>query len=170
MKVNDVMNWRNYFPEFPLRIDPLIDDSTLRDGVQMPGIATSPKDTAKIAFMLDQLGIERIEVHHFQKPDKEAVKLINELNLNARIAGWCRSLKDDIDEALSSDFKEIGISHPVSYIHLKANWGNRNDDELLRRVIEVVEYAAKDQGLRVFVHGEDSTRADWNFERKFITR
>jgi isopropylmalate/homocitrate/citramalate synthase len=26
----------------------------------------------------------------------------------------------------------------------------------------------KTTGLRTFVHGEDSTRADWNFEKKFI--
>jgi isopropylmalate/homocitrate/citramalate synthase len=38
----------------------------------------------------------------------------------------------------------------------------------LNKVVETVEYAAKDHGLRVFVHGEDSTRADWKFERKFI--
>ncbi len=168
MKTNNKMNWRNFFPESPLKTEPILDDSTLRDGVQMPGIATSPEDTAKIAFMLDQIGIERIEVHHFQKPDKEAVRLIHDLNLKARIAGWCRALKDDIDEALKSDFKEVGISHPVSYIHLRSKWGDRTDEELLRRVIDVVEYAAKDHGLRVFVHGEDSTRADWNFERKFI--
>jgi isopropylmalate/homocitrate/citramalate synthase len=38
----------------------------------------------------------------------------------------------------------------------------------LDNVTEVVEYAAKTHGLRTFVHGEDSTRADWNFEKKFI--
>jgi isopropylmalate/homocitrate/citramalate synthase len=32
----------------------------------------------------------------------------------------------------------------------------------------VVEYASKTNGLRTFVHGEDSTRADWEFEKKFI--
>jgi isopropylmalate/homocitrate/citramalate synthase len=33
--------------------------------------------------------------------------------------------------------------------------------------VDSVEYA-KDHGLVVFVHGEDSTRADWNFEKEFI--
>jgi isopropylmalate/homocitrate/citramalate synthase len=32
----------------------------------------------------------------------------------------------------------------------------------------MVEYAAKTHGLTTFVHGEDSTRADWNFEKQFI--
>lgn len=165
IKNND---WKQYFGKVPLDVEPVIDDSTLRDGVQMPGIAASPEDTAKIAQLLDQLGVERLELHHFQKPDKEAVKLIHNMSLNASVAGWCRALKEDIDAALESDFKDIGISHPVSYIHLRSKWKDKSDDDLLSRVIDVVEYAAKDHGLRVFVHGEDSTRAEWNFEKRFI--
>ena len=38
----------------------------------------------------------------------------------------------------------------------------------MENVTDVVEYAAKTHGLRTFIHGEDSTRADWNFEKKFI--
>jgi 2-isopropylmalate synthase len=33
--------------------------------------------------------------------------------------------------------------------------------------VDVVEYA-HDHGLIVFIHGEDSTRADWDYERRFI--
>jgi len=77
-------------------------------------------------------------------------------------------VKEDIDDAIDCGFEEIGISHPVSYIHFEAKWPDKTEEELLRRVVEAVEYAAKDHGLRVFVHGEDSTRADWNFERRFI--
>ena len=168
MLPDEIGNWKDYFHQMPLKVDPLIDDSTLRDGVQMPGIAASPGDTAKIAELLDGIGVERIEVHHFQEPDREAVKLIHDKNLRARVAGWCRAVKADIDNALSCDFKEIGISHPVSYIHIKSKWPELSIDDILSRVTEVVEYAAKNHGLRVFVHGEDSTRADWDFEKKFI--
>jgi len=156
------------FPKLPLEVEPIIDDTTLRDGVQMPGLAASPEDTAHIARLLDSIGIERIELHHYQKQDKKAIKLIQDMNLNARIAGWCRALKSDIDDALTCDFNEVGISHPVSHIHFKTKWPEKMEDELLEGVVGTVEYAAKDHGLRVFVHGEDSTRADWRFERKFI--
>jgi len=156
------------FPRLPLKVDPIIDDTTLRDGVQMPGLAASPEDTAQIARLLDSIGVERIELHHFQRQDKKAIKLIQDMNLNARIAGWCRALKSDIDDALKCDFSEVGISHPVSYIHFKTKWPEKTGDELLQGVVDTVEYAARNHGLRVFVHGEDSTRADWRFERKFI--
>jgi len=161
-------DWKKYFHQLPLKVNPIIDDSTLRDGVQMPGIAASPEHTAEIARLLDELGAERIEIHHFQEPDQRAVKLIHRMSLKSRIAGWCRTVRDDIDNALKCDFKEIGISHPVSYIHINSKWPNTSRSEILSRVTDVVEYAAKDHGLRVFVHGEDSTRADWDFEKQFI--
>ncbi|MEM2970202.1 MAG: isopropylmalate synthase, partial [Candidatus Bathyarchaeia archaeon] len=163
------MNFEKFgFSFLPLHTDPIIDDTTLRDGVQMPGLAVTPTDAAKIAKLLDEIGVERIELHHFQKPDKQAAKLIHKMGLKASIAGWCRAVKEDVDNALDCGFDDIGISHPVSFIHFKAKWPEKTPEELIDRVVEVVEYAAKDHGLRVFVHGEDSTRADWNFEKRFI--
>jgi isopropylmalate/homocitrate/citramalate synthase len=162
------MELENFYFKLALKTDPIIDDTTLRDGIQMPGLAARPKDAAKIAQLLSETGVERIELYHYQKPDKKAAQLIQKMNLNLRVAGWCRAVKEDIDSALQCGFKEVGISHPVSDIHFKAKWPEKTRDQILDNVTEVVEYAAKTRGLRTFVHGEDSTRADWNFEKKFI--
>jgi len=162
------MDLENFYFKLSLKTDPIIDDTTLRDGIQMPGLAARPKDAAKIAQLLSETGVERIELYHYQKPDKKAAQLIQKMNLNLRVAGWCRAVKEDIDSALQCGFKEVGISHPVSDIHFKAKWPEKTRDQILDNVSEVVEYAAKTHGLRTFVHGEDSTRADWNFEKKFI--
>jgi isopropylmalate/homocitrate/citramalate synthase len=162
------MELENFYFKLPLKTEPIIDDTTLRDGIQMPGLAATPKDAARIAQLLSEMGVERIEVYHYQKPDKEAAKLIQNLNLDLRVAGWCRAVKEDVDSALQCGFQEVGISHPVSYIHFKAKWPDKTPDQILENVTDVVEYAAKTHGLRTFVHGEDSTRADWNFEKKFI--
>lgn len=162
------MDLSDLFTKLPLKTDPIVDDTTLRDGIQMPGLAASPKDAAEIAKLLCEVGVERIELFHYQKSDKQAVKLIQQLGLDLRLAGWCRAIKKDIDDAIDCDFNEIGISHPVSPIHFKAKWPDKTAKELLDNVVEIVEYAAKDHGLRVFVHGEDSTRAEWKFEKRFI--
>jgi isopropylmalate/homocitrate/citramalate synthase len=167
-KSSEKMELENFYFKLPLKTEPIIDDTTLRDGIQMPGLAAKPKDAARIAQLLSEIGVERIEVYHYQKPDKEAAKLIQNLNLDLRVAGWCRAVKEDIDSALQCGFQEVGISHPVSYIHFKAKWPDKTLDQILENVTDVVEYAAKTHGLRTFVHGEDSTRADWNFEKKFI--
>ncbi len=157
-----------FFKMPPLKTEPIIDDTTLRDGIQMPGLAAGPKDAAKIAQLLCDIGVERLELFHYQEPDKKAAKLIHGLNLDCRVAGWCRAVRADIDSAIDCGFKEVGISHPVSHIHFKAKWPDKSADELLANVVDVVEYAAKTHGLRTFVHGEDSTRADWEFEKKFV--
>jgi len=162
------MNSENFYFKLPLKTEPIIDDTTLRDGIQMPGLAASPEDAAEIVRLLAEAGVERVELFHYQKSDKKAVKLIQQMDLNARIAGWCRAVKEDIDSAMACDFDEVGIAHPVSYIHFRAKWPDMTVDELLDNVVKIVEYAAKDHGLRTFAHGEDSTRADWKFEKRFI--
>jgi isopropylmalate/homocitrate/citramalate synthase len=162
------MELEDFYFKMALKTEPILDDTTLRDGIQMPGLAVGPKDAAKLAQLLSEVGVERIEVFHYQKPDKKAVELIQKMNLDLRVAGWCRAVKQDIDSAVSCGFTEVGISHPVSDIHFKAKWPDKTRDQILADVAEVVEYAAKTHGLRTFVHGEDSTRADWDFEKRFI--
>jgi len=162
------MELENFYFKMALKTEPIIDDTTLRDGIQMPGLAVGPKDAAKIAQLLSEIGVERIEVFHYQKPDKKAAKMIQDLNLDMRVAGWCRAVKEDIDSALQCGFNEVGISHPVSDIHFRAKWPERTRDAILTNLVEVVEYAVKTHGLRVFVHGEDSTRADWDFEKELV--
>jgi isopropylmalate/homocitrate/citramalate synthase len=162
------MELENFYFKMALKTEPILDDTTLRDGIQMPGLAVKPKDAAKLAQLLSEVGVERIEIFHYQKPDKKAAELIQKMNLDLRVAGWCRAVKEDIDSAVKCGFREVGISHPVSDIHFKAKWHDKTQNQILADVVEVVEYAAKTHGLRTFVHGEDSTRADWDFEKKFI--
>jgi citrate (Re)-synthase len=157
----------DFYFKLGLKTEPIIDDTTLRDGIQMPGLAVAPEDAAKIAQFLNEAGVERIEVFHYQEPDKKAAKLIQDLNLDMRVAGWCRAVKEDVDSALQLGFNEVGISHPVSDIHFRAKWPDKTREAILANMVEVVEYA-RAHGLRVFVHGEDSSRADWNFEKKLV--
>lgn len=164
---NDGEDYKSFYKPIPLKINPIIDDCTLRDGIQMPGTAVSPRHAAHIAYLLDAIGVERIEVHQYQEPDQQAVKLIQDLGLSARLCTWCRAVKEDVDIALKLDVKEVGVSYPVSDIHYRAKWPGKTNEELLQGCVDVVEYA-HDHGLIVFIHGEDSTRADWDYERRFI--
>ncbi len=168
IKIMDIKDF--YFKMKPLETEAIIDDTTLRDGIQMPGLAAGPKDAAKIAELLSETGVERIELFHYQEPDKKAAKLIMDQGLDLRVAGWCRAVKEDIDSAVQCGFKEVGISHPVSDIHFKAKWPEKTREQILENIIDVTEYAAKTCGLRTFVHGEDSTRADWKFEKRIINK
>jgi len=150
-----------------LSIEVVIDDTTLRDGIQMPGTAVSPKDAAQVARLLDSIGVERIEVHQYQKPDREAIQLIKAMDLRAKLAVWCRATKGDVENAVSLDIEDVGISHPVSQAHIQAKWPEKGFEEILGNIVDVVEFA-RAHGLTIFVHGEDSTRADWEMEKAIV--
>ena len=158
---------KSAYPPRPLDVDVIIDDTTLRDGLQMAGLVSPlPADAARIATMLRDIGIERIEVLTYTKSDKEAIRIMQDNGVGDIIAAWCRASRDDIDTAIALGFEQVGVSHPVSYIHFE-KWSDLSLQKLVERVVDTVAYA-KSHGLDVFVHGEDSTRADWDFEKYFI--
>ena len=149
--------------------DAKIDDTTLRDGLQMPGIrAPAPHQRLKIASYLNDIGVDRLELFGtWYDVDRKTAQMILDAGFKARVAIWVRANKNDIDEALRlNGIKEVGISHPVSDIHLN-NKLMITRDEAFERVTSAVKYAAE-HGLKIFYHGEDSTRADIDFERRMI--
>ena len=147
----------------------LVDDTILRDGVQMPGIrAPSPEERLKIANYLNDIGVGRMEIFGtWYDIDRQTAKLILSAGLKTRVAVWVRANISDIDEALRlNGIKEVGISHPISDIHLKYKL-NLTREDAVTRIISAVQYAI-DHGLKVFYHGEDCTRADWEFEKSLV--
>lgn len=149
--------------------DALVDDTTLRDGAQMPGIrSTTIDERVAIATALDDLGVDRMEMFGaWYGVDRKAAQTILDLGLKTRVAVWVRASYSDIDDVLNlGGLKEIGMSHPVSDIHLEHKLGITRE-EALERITNSVQYAV-DHGLRVFLHGEDSTRSDWEFEKQVV--
>ena len=155
------------YPSRPLNVDVIVDDTTLREGLQMAELTSpTPKDMCQIACLLRDIGVERIEVITYTRGDQEAIRLMRDEGLGDMLAGWARANKQDIDLILKLDLKQIGISHPVSYLHFE-KWGGERLEKIVANIVESVEYAV-DHGLKVFFHGEDSTRADWEFEKYIV--
>lgn len=146
----------------------LIHDTTLRDGEQQPGIVFGKEDKIKIATLLDEAGVDRIEAGMpiVSKEDKEALKELAKMGLNAQIFAFARCLKRDVDLALECDVPGVVMELPSSAHIIKAayKWDLK---KAIERAAEAVRYA-KEHGLYVTFFTIDATRAEWDFFEKIL--
>lgn len=141
----------------------MIDDTTLREGEQTPGVIFNVQDKVRIARHLDRVGIQRIEAGFpaASEGEKRAVKAIIAEKLNMKIFGFARAVKSDIDAVVDCGCYGVMMSFPPSDIHLKYKLGITRE-EYLKKAVECVRYA-KSQGLYITYSAEDSIRTDPDF-------
>lgn len=147
-----------------------MNDTTLRDGEQTPGVVFSDEEKVKIARMLDEVGVQQIEAGTPAMSDGEAnaVKAIVKEGLNASIMGWSRPVKEDIDAVIGTGADAIAISIATSDIHLQYKL-KMTREEVLERAISMVEYA-KSHGLYISLNSEDATRTNLAFLKEFAKK
>lgn len=148
----------------PQSLGPIIvNDSTLRDGEQAPGVAFTDDEKVTIALKLEAVGIDEIEagVPAMGSAEIESIAAIGTAVRRAAVIAWCRMMEPDIDAAIETGLKRVNLSVPVSdrQMRVKLNCGR---PEVISRIHRVVSYA-RDRGLLVCVGGEDSSRADLDF-------
>ena len=138
-------------------------DSTLREGEQTPGVSFTIKQKVTIAKLLDDFGVDFIELGHpAVAPDiYEAVEALNDLDLNAIKMAHGRALKSDINDTVAIEVPWMGIFFGTSPLSLK-NKFNVTKSEALKRIESTVKYG-KDKGLKLRFTAEDASRTDLNF-------
>jgi len=153
----------NFLPEvrrkFKLPEKVIFHDITLRDGEQQAGIVFRKDEKLRIARMLDEIGVPRIEagMPSVSKEDAEAVKAIANEGLSAEVFAFSRCMKEDVDNALACDVDGVIMEIPSSDHLIKYGYG-WTVEKAIDLSVEATSYA-HEHGLYVAFFTIDSTRA-----------
>jgi isopropylmalate/homocitrate/citramalate synthase len=171
LKSSHATSYANFIPEvkaqehLPERI--VINDITLREGEQTPGVALSDDEKMKIAEALCDIGVDQI-----QFSAREDIKLLKRYQSSglkvpseALVTGFANNAIQLIDAAVECKPDIIQIIFRSSDYMLRHAL-NITRDQMVERSIELIRYA-KDKGVKLIAFGPtDATRTEIEFLKK----
>ncbi|MFQ5677140.1 MAG: 2-isopropylmalate synthase, partial [bacterium] len=145
----------------------IIFDTTLRDGEQAPGFNMNLEEKIRMAEQLERLNVDIIEAGFpiASEGDFLAVREVARRTQRCRVAGLCRTKKQDIDRAWQAlkyaKKPRIHTFIATSDIHLKHKL-RKTKKEALEDAVWAVRYA-KSYCNDVEFSAEDATRSELEF-------
>jgi 2-isopropylmalate synthase len=162
-----IHDWNRTEPPAPRTL--LLDDETLRDGLQSPSVRSPDIDRKiRILHLIDRLGIDTADIGlpgagpHVARDVERLAREIRDARLTVRANCAARTVIADI-EPIAAISQRVGLpiecctfigSSPVR--QYAEGW---TVDDLQRKTDEAVSFAVK-EGLQVMYVTEDTTRAD----------
>ncbi|NUQ75403.1 MAG: hypothetical protein HUU21_17790 [Polyangiaceae bacterium] len=151
-----------------MRADVILEDTTLRDGEQSPGVALNKKTKVEIFDLLVEAGVTWIEagIPVMGGEELDTMRAIVErCPAGVTAMAWNRGVRADVAQSLDLGFKAVHMGLPTSQVHLKDSV-NRDRKWLLGQVADLIKYA-KDRGAYVSVSAEDVARTEVSFLQEY---
>ncbi|MDD2473326.1 MULTISPECIES: 2-isopropylmalate synthase [unclassified Methanoculleus] len=138
-------------------------DTTLRDGEQTPGISFTLEEKLGIAQHLSDIGVHAIEAGFpaSSTAEREIVKAIKGLGLDARVCGLARALPADVDACIDCDVDLVHVFIPTSDVQREYTI-RKTREEVLRATGDIIAYTRDHVGQCMF-SAMDATRTDWDY-------
>lgn len=146
-----------------------IEDTTLRDGEQTPGVSFSVDEKLELAKSISEILSEDDSIDAgfsaVSEEEAEAVKKICQTIHKNHILSLARLKKKDIDSAFSAmkytEKRKIGLIIPTSDLHIRCKL-QTSREELIQQAVKSVDYAHQ-YFKEVEVGFEDASRSDYTF-------
>ncbi len=138
-------------------------DTTLRDGEQTPGVSFRQDHKFAIARQLSDCGVHAIEAGFpaSSPGERESVRAIAAMGLEADVCGLARMLKSDVDACLDANVDLVHVFIPTSEIQ-RVHTIRKSPKEVVATTREVVGYVREHVDSCMF-SAMDATRTELPF-------
>jgi len=145
----------------------LLEDTTLRDGEQAPGVAFPAATKRRILDLLIAAGVRSIEIGIPAMGGDELafVQSCVDRQSDAQLVVWHRGVAEEVQRSLDMGFRAVHIGLPTSQVHLDASV--RKDRDWLLSTARALIGSAKDRGAFVSISAEDVARTEIGFLQEY---
>jgi homocitrate synthase NifV len=150
-----------------MKMDLRLEDTTLRDGEQAPGVAFDTATKREILDALIAAGVRSIEVG-IPAMGGEELKFVSsctERQDEARLVAWHRGVRSELEATLDLGFRSVHIGLPTSGNLLRASV--KKTRGWLLETARALVCVAKDRGAFVSISAEDVGRTEPGFLQEY---